>query len=342
MEWTLNIGLCLGLAAVTYLACRALTRKPGLAEHRWRFFVTLLAFETVIFILVRGSLGLGLILFIGLIPVTALLLAPTLSLVLAHGVTSTILDGAAPPIVPLDLPQVGRWRKKGRTAEAIAHLKDVLNATPEDFGAYFQLAAIYAEDLNDYPEADRLVKLLLTKKTITDNNKLMALQKLEEWKAASTGGSARRESLLIEETAVRKAGFGQSTADSATATANLSSVNALSASGRYGAAVEMLEVLLKEKPSDLHLLTAKARLYLVKLKQPGQAEKIVRRILDGPEIREGDAQCVMDLARECSGQRDQRRNAELLAQKLFQSSVIPPERRIAALDLLKECQRSGG
>lgn len=195
----------------------------------------------------------------------------------ADGMEATLYgphEGAAPKA---NYALAHHYRQTGRQQMAIEDIKKTLVNHPEDIEGLLLLGSIYAEDLNNFKEAEKIVQKILNSPTVLPSLKECARLKFEDWQQ-KRNPNAKIKVLAVPPptpTLERKQ------------TIDYQLAREHRQAGRYKEAIQCVNQVLRKKPEDFEGLLLLATIYAEDLDQMHLAEAAIKRILDSDDMRTG-------------------------------------------------------
>jgi hypothetical protein len=192
------------------------------------------------------------------------------------------------------LAEIARLRRGQKFGEAETRLRGMLKQNPADHGAAIMLMRLYAQDLRQ-PERAYRVLSTFEKHPHADAARVeFARRSIPDWSAAREGAAEIPEALAApatdqvaghERQIPGNAEISQPPATPETERlADPAALEKLLAARSLGAAVELLEREIKQRPTDWHLQFKLAEVYAVHCHDLGRAENIVLRCEHQPGL----------------------------------------------------------
>jgi tetratricopeptide (TPR) repeat protein len=353
VAWLIHNWFWLLLALILVVLSVVVTRNVETRRYRVRLILSLLILEGWFYLATKAT-SLMELLLLGVLGVALMRVCmPALSHILAQKMADKATDamfGEREPAPPtLERQTVNQLRRKRRPAEAISHLKAVLEKNPDDFESRFLLASIHVEDLRDLASAEREIKIIQDAKTISPALQALAGQRLKLWQdvfrmsAATSSAADRPESPSLQPVTAEPEPIIIAEGTSVPAVAPVYShqtVGDLCRAGHYGSAILMVDQMIEEKPGDLKAWAMKARIHVQFLQQPSMADRAMRRILAAEDFSAEQAEAVNELAEAYAKTKEDAMKAGRLWRLMLDMPSVSPEQKTAVQIRLQQWHES--
>src|SRR5882672_8837807 len=194
------------------------------------------------------------------------------------------------------LSEAQRLRAQGNPGAAASRLDSLLQKEPDNLGAVFLAAKIYALDLKRPEKADALLRTLGQQPHVPPVFVEYARRSIQEWSGLvppTEKPTEGVESLLVNR--------GDSKCPDKATGPGKESVDELLAGGNLATAVEILESQIKDQPENLNLWLKLAETHGVYCRNLNLAGKIIRRIEANPKFTQAEIQLAKSKLKEWRG-----------------------------------------